>query len=380
LRIEECGILRFSSFFNPQSAFRNPQSEVFPVNRIFIKSVNWVGDAVLVTPAIRVLRRTLPKAEITVLARPTVAPVFEANPDIDRLWVADETASTGRFWEIARRIRREDFDLGLSLPNSFGAALLLALGGVRRRIGYRRDARGLLLTDPVPVTPEILRVHQVEYYLNLLRGICDVEIQLRELVVFPAPGADEYALRILERNGIRLDDGPLVAMNPGAAYGTAKRWMPERFAAVADDLVARFGARVVLVGSPDEKPVAEEVATHSKAPLKILNDDLNLRGFIALCDHLSLFVGNDSGAMHIAAARGVPVVAVFGPTDRVTTAPYHPRSIVVHHDGACEKAPCMLRHCPEDHECMDRVSVEDVTQAAVRQIAVEAGETSKGVS
>ncbi|MBN1868564.1 lipopolysaccharide heptosyltransferase II [Candidatus Sumerlaeota bacterium] len=343
------------------------------MNRIFIKSVNWVGDAVLVTPTIRVLRRTLPKAEITLLARPAVAPAFEANPDIDRLWVADETVSIGRFREIAARIRREDFDVGFALPNSFGAALLLALGGVRRRVGYRRDARGWLLTDPVRVTPEILREHQVEYYLNLLHEFCDIDTQLRELVVLPAPGADEYALRILERHGIRLADGPVVAMNPGAAYGTAKRWLPERFAAVADDLAERFGARVVLVGSAGEKPVCEEVASRAKTPLAILNDELTLRGFIALCDHLHLFVGNDSGAMHIAAARGVPVVAVFGPTDPVTTAPYHPRAAIVYENGACEKAPCLLRHCPEDHECMKRVSVESVTQAVARQIAVRVG-------
>ena len=341
------------------------------MKRIFVKSVNWVGDAVLTTPALRVLRRTFPEAHITLMARPWVADVFEANPDIDRVWVVDETASIRRFREIAARIRNERFDLGFSFPNSFGAALLMAVGQIARRVGYKRDGRGFLLTDPIPVTPEILKVHQVEYYLNLLRDFCDMEMQLRELVVVPAAGADEHVTRVLEQKGLleALEAGaPLVGLCPGATFGTAKRWYPDRFAAVADHLAKKWGAQVVIVGSKGERDVGEQIAARAKSNMAVLSGEIPLRGLIALCSRLRLFVTNDSGAMHVAAGRGVPIVAVFGPTDWLTTAPYHPHAVVVRHDKSCERAPCLLRHCPEDHRCMDCITVEEVAEMIDRQM------------
>ena len=349
------------------------------MKRIFVKSVNWVGDAVLATPMLRALRRGFPEAHITLLARPWVADVFEANPDVDRLWVADETASFRRFREIAARLRKERFDLGIALPNSFGAALLMTLGRVRRRVGYRRDARGLLLTDPVPVTPEILRVHQVEYYMNLLQNLCDVGGVERELVVPVAPGARERVDEMLGRHDIN-GSVRLAAICPGATYGTAKRWIPERFAAVADHIQARWGARVAVVGSESERDIGEEVARQVKHPVAVLSGKMPLRGLIALCERLRLFVTNDSGAMHVAAARGVPLVAVFGPTDWATTAPYGPRAIIVRTDAPCEANPCLQRDCSRDHNCMKSVSVEDVIEAVDRQMEDSSLEERTGES
>ena len=157
------------------------------MKKIFVKSVNWVGDAVLVTPTLRVLRRVFPEAEVTLLARPSVADVFEANPDIDRLWVADERGSTRRFREIAARVRRERFDLGIALPNSFASALLLAMGRTRRRLGYKRDGRGFLLTDAVKPTPETLKFHELEYYLKLLSGLSEIAVLLSVQISAPKP-------------------------------------------------------------------------------------------------------------------------------------------------------------------------------------------------
>jgi len=343
------------------------------VNRIFVKSVNWVGDAVLVTPALRALRRAFPRAHITLLARPWVADVFEANPDIDRLWTAEESKSFRRFREIAARMRREAFDLGIALPNSFGSALLMAMGRVKRRVGYRRDGRGFLLTDAVAVTPEILKVHQVDYYLHLLRGICDVDAQPRELVVPAAPDADLHVRRVLRDAGVGEDNRseggrPLVGLSPGATFGSAKRWLPERFAAVADYVAQKYAAQVVIAGSKGESAVAKDVARRAKSRVVVLCGLFPLRGVIALCDHLRLLVTNDSGNMHIAAARGVPIVAIFGSTDWVTTAPYHPRAIIVRRATPC--APCLLRHCPPEleHACMESVTVEDVIEAVDKQM------------
>jgi heptosyltransferase-2 len=344
------------------------------LNRIFVKSVNWVGDAVLVTPTLRILRRAFPHAHLTVMARPWVAPVFEANPDVDRLWVAEENKSLRIFREIAARVRKEKFDLGIALPNSFGAALLMAMGRVKRRIGYNRDGRGLLLTDRVQATNEILKAHQVEYYLHLLRGVCDLDAHPRELVLLEAPGAAQHVLGILEKHGLgeAIRQGvPLAAICPGATYGGAKRWHPDRFAAVADHLTRKWNARVVVVGSHGERPIAEKIRGRAKTPISVLSGEIPLRDLIALCGYLRVFVTNDSGAMHVAAARGVPIVAVFGPTDWVTTAPYHPGAIIVRKDGVCPKAPCLERHCPlEHHVCMDKVGVLDVIEAVDKQMAM----------
>lgn len=340
------------------------------MKRIFIKSVNWVGDSVLTTPTLRAVRRTFPQAEITLMARPWVADVFEANTDIDRLWRSDENKSAYFFRKIAERIRHERFDLGIALPNSLGSALLMAMGGIRRRVGYRRDGRGLLLTDAVDVTPEILEKHQVEYYLNLMGKFCDVAAQSRDLNVPVAKGADEHLAQVLRQMGVGEKAGaPLVALSPGAAFGTAKRWLPDRFAAVADYVATRYDAEVVVVGSKGERPVCEEVARHAKTRVAVLCGLFPLRGMIALCDHARLFITNDSGNMHVAASRGVPIIAIFGSTDWVTTAPYHPKAIIVRHDTPC--APCLLRHCPPErgHECMKSVTVDDVIEAVDKQMA-----------
>jgi heptosyltransferase-2 len=186
-----------------------------------------------------------------------------------------------------------------------------------------------------------------------------------------APGAEECVREVLRSYGIAGDGGgerPIVGMSPGAAFGSAKRWLPERFAAVADYVAQHYQAQVVAVGSKGERPICEEVARRAKTPVAVLSGLFPLRGVIALCGRLRLFVTNDSGNMHIAAARATPIVAIFGPTDWRITAPYHPGAIIVRSDTPC--APCLLRECPpgHDHECMRAVTVDNVIAAVDRQM------------
>lgn len=337
--------------------------------RIIVKSVNWVGDAVMVTPALGVLRRGFPDARITLLARPSVADVFLANPDVDDLWVADERGGMGPFLKLAGRIRRGRFDLGIALTNSFGSALLLRLGGVKRRVGYDRDGRRLLLTDPVPVTPESLAGHEVEYYIRLLGGLCPIGVPPRQLVVPPTPEAEAEARVVIQRYKLESDGAPLVGLCPGAAYGTAKRWAPERYAQVAEHLVKHWGARVAIVGAPSERDVAQEIVRESRVPVAALSGEFPLRVLIALLGRMRLFVTNDCGAMHLAAARDVPIVAIFGPTKSENTGPYHPRAHIVRaNELACPDHPCMRHDCPREHACMANVSVRDVTHAVDAQM------------
>jgi heptosyltransferase-2 len=336
----------------------NPSS----ISRVCVRATNWLGDAVMSLPAIRAIRRVFPHAHIALVARPWVADLYARERSIDRIipYTAQKGLRARR--EFASLLRREHFDAAILLQNAFDAALLMWLAGIPERIGYNRDARRLLLTQaiPVPEPGEIPR-HERFYYLELLRragmieGFGDIgPIRLEGLDEARAAGAAHLA-----RLGI---SGTAIGISPGAAYGNAKRWLPERFAAVAQNLAP--GA-VLLFGSPGERPLCEIVAeslrrTHIDA--RNLAGETTLREFIDLSAACRLFLTNDSGAMHVSSALAVPTVAVFGATDDTTTGPTGPFARVVREHAEC--SPCLLRECPIDHRCMTAVTVERVTAVA----------------
>jgi heptosyltransferase-2 len=201
----------------------------------------------------------------------------------------------------------------------------------------------------------------VEYYLNLLEVIMDVGEVPRELVLEVNPQASGCVAQLLSDRGIGEGD-PIIGLNPGAFYGSAKRWLPERFAESAGRLAKSTGWTIVVTGTDKERPVAEQIAEACGRPVVNLAGMLLLREAVALIDRFSIMLTNDSGAMHLAAARGVPMVAIFGPTDWRTTYPYHEDAQLVRRETSC--APCLLRECPVDHRCMTRVSVDEVVAAA----------------
>lgn len=326
---------------------------------LLIKSTNWVGDAVLQTPALRALRRGLPGARITLVARPWVAPLFRAHPDIDALVVDPEERRARR--ALVRHLRRERWDIGIAFPNSLSAALLLWRVGARRRVGHARDARRLLLTDPVPLEPWLLHVHETEYHLHVVRGLVDTEAVERTPVLAVDPQAQAELERTLGALGVEAG-AALLAIGAGAAFGSAKRWPPARFAACARALRERHGLLPALIGSEGERDTTAEVARLVGEPVVDLAGRVDLAQLVALLGQARLFVTNDSGPMHIAAALGTPTVAIFGSTNWRTTGPLGPRATLVRTPVDC--APCLLRHCPIDHRCMERVSVERVLEAA----------------
>lgn len=332
---------------------------------IIIKSVNWVGDAVLTTPAIHALKLRHPDARLVVVARPWVADVFRANPAVNDLWVVNEKAHWKSYINLMRRIRRMRFDLGVCFPNSFSAAFLMFGGGVRRRIGYRRDARGVLLNQGVRVTLEILNQRQVEYYLNLLGREIDVEAAPRKLRLYPEVRECVELDEWLKTRGVMPRDF-LVGLNPGAFFGSAKRWLADRYGRVAAYLIQQYGAKVAILGTEREKPIAQEVQRHCSLPLLDFTGDMSLRQLIAFAHRSNFFVTNDSGTMHIAAAFDVPQVAIFGSTDWRTTPPHSDAAVIVRKEVEC--APCLLRECPIDHRCMTGISEDDVIGAIDEQI------------
>jgi heptosyltransferase-2 len=343
------------------------------VRRLLVRAPNWIGDAVMCEPALRGLRTLFPSVEITLLAKTPVAELFIAYRGLDRVLVYDDKrthAGLAGKWALAKTVRQHRFDLAVLLQNAFEAAFLTWLAGIPRRYGYATDGRTFFLTDPVAVPDRGVLTHQVGYYWNLLKPLGMAgEPSAPTLVV----SADEE--RMLEARlasaGIGSSD-IVIGINPGSTYGSAKRWPPERFAEVAQRIAERLRqdegkqVAVMILGAKGEEALGKDIAARVEAWSVVLSGATTIRELMAATKRCRLLLTNDTGPMHIAAAFGVPVVAVFGPTDWRTTAPYGQEQAIVREPVDC--APCFLRECPIDHRCMTRVSVEQVYEAAVKQL------------
>ena len=320
---------------------------------VLIVAPNWLGDAVMALPAIADVRRASPGRSITVAARPSVRGLFSLVPDVN--------AHVGRV--------TSGYDAALLLPNSFRAAFDVWRARIPERWGYRTDCRGPLLTRAVAHPPR--GVHQIEYYQQLVKalGFSNAASEPRLEVIDEVRDEGQRAL-----TGAGWDGrSPLVALAPGAAYGGAKRWPPEYFAELAAALQAD-GVATVLVGSAADAAAGREIESElrrlrsERGGSRTLNligatDLQTLAGVLANCRGI---VTNDSGAMHLAAALGVPVTAVFGPTDERATGPRGSAHAVLANPVVCR--PCMLRECPIDHRCMRGVPVAAVLAEARRTL------------
>jgi heptosyltransferase-2 len=333
-----------------------------PYKGILVRATNWVGDAVMSLPALRALRERFPDAEISILARPWVADLYRREPFCNRL-ISYTAGTLPEKWRAARALRRFAFDCTILLQNAFEAAAIAWAAGIPERIGYARDGRSPLLTRAiaVPRAGEIPR-HQRFYYLELLRraGILD-RLPENELIRLDgAPAARvEGAARF---QTIGMGD-VVIGVSPGAAFGSAKRWLPERFAEAANRVARELDASVAVFGSKDERELCTSVTAAITAPARNFAGETSLAEFIDLAAACRVYLTNDSGAMHIASALGVPTVAVFGATDDVATGPTGPLARIVREPVEC--SPCLQRECPIDHRCMTRVEAPRVAQAAL---------------
>mgnify|MGYP000281424409 CR=1 FL=1 len=330
------------------------------IERILVRAVNWVGDAVMTLPAVDALGEIFPGSQIVVLAKPWVAAVYEGRPAVSEVMVYRKDggilSGLGGLRETARELRARKFDIAVLFQNAFEAALLARAAGIPRRLGYDRDGRGILLTDKVPLDVFEPGAHQVEYYLNLLRA-AGWNAESRDPVMEPPEDARRSSLDLLDGQGIDEND-ILVALSPGAMYGDAKRWPVERFAAVGDMAVQRWGARVLVMGSGKEISICREVESSMSEPCFNLCGRTSLHLAMAVIERCLMFVTNDSGLMHLAAALGVPTVAVFGSTDPVATGPRGHHTRVVRHPVDC--APCLKAECPRDFSCMKAIEPMNV--------------------
>jgi heptosyltransferase-2 len=313
---------------------------------------------------LRALRQRFPQARISILAKPWVADLYRRESFCDEL-IPYMPRTVAEKWEAARALRPRQFDTAILLQNAFEAAAIAYFAGIPERIGYARDGRAFLLTRAisVPKRGEIPR-HESFYYLELLRraGIVDEMPQNPNdaIRLEGAPAARSAGLDRFRQLGL----GEIViGVSPGAAYGTAKRWLPERFADSANRLASELGATVAIFGSKDERALCESVAASITTRVKNFAGETSLAEFIELAAACRVYLTNDSGAMHIASALGVPTVAIFGATDDQATGPTGPLAKVVREPVEC--SPCLKRECPIDHRCMTRVSAAQVADAAL---------------
>lgn len=316
--------------------------------KLVIRMPNWLGDLVMATPILRDVRQKYPKAHITAMCQSNVAPLLHANPHLDGVLAFSHADKS----QAIKALRKGRFDLGILLTNSLSSAWLFWRGGVKKRIGFISDGRRLLLNNPVPMPKERGQEHLVTTYKRLLSPpLSDSSPEL-----FVTPEEKEAVLKKF----CLSENSKIIGVNPGAAYGPAKCWLPDRFRAVTEKLLEDEQNTLLYVGDPASSGLIQEICRDLPSRVIDLSGKTTLRKLIALIERCDVFLTNDSGPMHIAAALKTPLVALFGSTNDVATGPYK-HGTVIHKHVHC--SPCYLRTCPTDFICMKSIEVEEVHQA-----------------
>ncbi|NGX61667.1 MAG: ADP-heptose--LPS heptosyltransferase 2 [Chlamydiae bacterium] len=326
---------------------------------ILIRMPNWLGDAVMGTPVIEDVRKNWPEANITVMCQGSVHSLLLGNPHIDEIFSFSRPNEFLRREErrnIIARLQQGKYDLGILLPNSFSSAWWLWRGDVKRRIGFRNDFRSFLLTDPLPFPKERGKEHLVNTYKRHLSPL-GIPLSNTDPALYVTEKERKAISTLFSQYEIPLD-AKIVGINPGAAYGTAKCWLPERFHEVTKKLLADPTVYVLYFGDATGSSLVESICDELP-PSRVFNlaGKTNLRELLALIQRCNAFLTNDSGPMHIAAALKTPLVALFGSTNDVATGPYK-HGVVIHKHVEC--SPCYKRVCPIDFRCMKRIESDEV--------------------
>jgi heptosyltransferase-2 len=341
--------------------------------KIMVRATNWIGDAVMSLPALAALQARFPEAEIVPVVKPWVSDIYKHYPPVRRHFLFDPHGlhrGPSGFARLIHELRAEQFDAAILFQNAFHAAWMAWRARIPNRIGYARDGRASLLTEAIDPPPPAAYGHQIFYYLHLLfrSGLISRPEPPQPLTeTWLRVNSEErgWATGYLESLGLQ---GPrfLIALMPGASYGPAKRWPSDRFAALADRLIAALNADVLIFGSQEEKALAEQIAQEMTHTPIIIAGEATLGQSISLLEQCRLVITNDSGSMHVAAALALPVTAIFGSTDPQATGPLGPYARVVQHWVPCN--PCRLRVCPIDFRCMSGVTVDMVYRSALELV------------
>lgn len=331
------------------------------LNKILIRGTNWIGDAVMTLPAVASVREAYPHAHLSILAKLPVADIYRLFSAADEIIPYEKKFDTplGVF-RLAHALRSKKFDAAILLQNAVEAAIIALAAGIRVRAGYNSDGRGFSLTHPIRRTEAIFNVHQIDYYLEMVKalGCANVDRAMHLETHISSATARGVLEQYLPDNNSRS----IIGIAPGATYGPAKRWLADRFSAAGDRLGKDLNAQVVLFGGKDDWETAEQVRKQAKTDMINLAGLTSLEETIYLIAQSSLFLSNDSGLMHVAGALNIPTVAVFGSTNPLTTSPAGEKTILVRKEVSC--SPCLKKTCPTDFRCMTLITVEDVVGAA----------------
>lgn len=354
--------------------------EEIKCKNILVRGVNWIGDAVMTMPALRALKLSNPEARVTLLVKPWVSLLFKEDPNVDGIILYEDAfrGLIGKF-RLATEIRKRDFCMAMLFQNAFDAALITFLAGIPERIGYNRDGRGLLLTKAVTFDKRAGALHHIQYYLDLA---AKAGSQGKYEIPWIYLSIEE---RLEARNKLKALRRPVVGINPGATYGSSKRWHPARFAEVAYRVISEMKGSAVIFGGPSETAIAEEIEREFNRLSG--NPDLNsslithhsflnlagrteLRGLISLISECDVLVTNDSGPMHIGYAVRTPVVAIFGSTSPEHTGPVGKKDIAI--KKALDCSPCLERECKKgDLKCMEMITSHEVFEAVKERINIK---------
>ncbi|MBI5644189.1 MAG: lipopolysaccharide heptosyltransferase II [Deltaproteobacteria bacterium] len=333
------------------------------IKKILVRAPNWIGDAVMALPAVESLKALYKGAEITVLTKGRAVPVFQNNPSVGGIIEYDDKGShkglKGRL-KLRGEIKERAFDIAVLFQNAFDAAFIAFISGVPVRAGYARDFRTKLLTRPIPVTEEIKKAHQVFYYLNIVKALGGGVPKRPVPKIYLSEDERAWAESFIKDNGLK--GAFLVGAAPGASYGPAKRWPPERFAEALTKIIKDRDAVALVFGASEDKEASLEVTRNLKIKYIDLTGKISLRSFMAIASRLELFITNDSGPMHIGAALGTPTIAIFGSTDPLLTGPLGPHARVVQKKTEC--SPCFERECRFGHYNCLSISAAEAARAA----------------
>ncbi len=332
-----------------------------------MRGVNWVGDNILSYPTVQQLKALFPKSHLAILIPSHLVDLWKTSPYVDEILPFKKKGGAASLWEdlnLSQSLKKRNFDLAVILPRSFRSALHIYLARIPNRIGYQDEGRSIFLTHGIRRTKEMLQVHRVHYYQKLIEPFGKIE-GLPTPQLFLREEDRKWAVQALKDSGI-LGGEPLIGMNPGASYGLAKCWYPDRFGELGRRLAEKWQARILLFGREEERPLVHEILRHLGTKGIDWTGKTGLLQLAALLEQCHFLVTNDTGTMHVATAVGTPVAAIFGPTDPITTGPWGDGHVVVRKEVPC--SPCYKRICPTDHRCMDLITVDEVEEAVDQRL------------
>lgn len=325
---------------------------------IAVRVPNWIGDCIMCLPAIDAIKKSIPDSKISIICKSFLSDIFTGMDGVDDVVPIPDSMGPAALWQTSRVLKKYSFDRGCLFTNSFGSALLFKLAGIPSICGYNRDGRRFLLSLKIPYIKNDR--HHAFYYLDMVSQCMDQPFENDVGVCMKPSEAEKRA--VAERlSELGIGTGKtIIGMAPTAAYGSAKEWPAGKYRQLIGEILSSFeDVRIVLLGSRKEKQGLERIAGETGKRITVLAGDLTLREAIVAVSFCRVFVSNDSGLMHVAAALGIPQVAIFGPTNPQKTSPLNTKSVVLFEPPACW--PCLYRECPEkSHLCMENISVDRV--------------------